>query len=599
MKYLALTLANLWLNNQPLHAKESDLSQLFFKYRPAFHFIAESKWMNDPCGIHWNAKTNEYHMFYQFNPFGTSWGNMSWGQATSKNLVEWVDAPIALSPDSEYDKKGVFSGQAIMTDKNGVSEIVLIYTGASCLPISHKIAYSHCEHVMAATTHDNGLTWQKYKEPLILYSPSDYNVTGWRDPYFIQSRSLDIALGHSDKPQLHMILAGGIRGKGPAVFFYSGSSLSSLNYQGLIFSALPRSSFGEEAVTGNFGDNFEMTSIVELVDEEGSIFDVMLLCIEKGDLHSVLWLAGSFENEGGKVAFKPKMVGIADNGIWYASTIFKDPKSDKHIAFAWIIEDNGREAQLQGWNGMHALSRVLDIITITKIYDPQSRLSAKSSHIVTKQENLNCGGQSFKISTIKTLKIAPWPELRKLRGSNKLNMSELQLIKGVEQVLPIKGNSFEILAVVTEFDDNAEFGFKVRLSMAGAEFTKIIYNHSSHMVIIDRTNSCDMTCPEATPDHRPATTPHQAYFEAHKIVNNVNGQCTVKFEAVRFNIFVDKSVVEVFVNDRLALSTRIYPCETLSPSDSISVVSNGNVKFESLEVWADAKTAWPYRSRGS
>nr|CCA15064.1 glycoside hydrolase putative [Albugo laibachii Nc14] len=601
MKYLALYLANLWVNNLPINANKSESNLLFSKYRPVFHFIAESKWMNDPCGVHWNPKTEMYHMFYQLNPFDTEWGNMTWGQATSKNLAEWVDAPIALSPDSQYDSKGVFSGQAVMSSRNGVNEILLVYTGASCLPISHKIEYSHCEHVMAATTRDDGLTWQKYKEPLILYSPGDFKVTGWRDPYFFQSRSLDIALGlkpSSDETKLHMILAGGIRGAGPAVFFYSGSDFSSLIYQELLFSALPGSSFGEEAVTGNYGDNFEMTSIVELPDEDGNIFDVMLMCIENGDVHSVLWMAGSFEREDGKVVYKPAMVGIADNGIWYASTIFKDPKSENHIAFAWITEDNGRHSQPQGWNGMHALSRVLGIITIRNIYDPQNRLSVKASWVVTKREMLKCEAQTIQTSTIKTLKIVPSPELRKLRGRTTFSVPEVHLPKGGEYLLPIKSKSFEILAMVTQFAGNAEFGFKVRLSTTNTEFTKIIYNHSRRLVTIIRTDSSDMTCPEVTSEHKPATTPHHAYFEAYKIVDDTNGQCTIKFEAVKFNIFVDKSVVEVFVNDRLALSTRIYPCETASVSDGISIISNGNVKFEAIEIWADAKPAWPYRGRG-
>jgi fructan beta-fructosidase len=63
-------------------------------YRPQFHVTPARNWMNDPNGpIYYRG---EYHLFYQYNPFGNEWGHMSWGHAVSRDLLHWKPLPVAL-----------------------------------------------------------------------------------------------------------------------------------------------------------------------------------------------------------------------------------------------------------------------------------------------------------------------------------------------------------------------------------------------------------------------------------------------------------------------------------------------------------------------
>jgi len=143
------------------------------QYRPGYHFTPPQNWMNDPNGLLY--LDGEYHLFYQYNPQGTSWGHMSWGHAVSTDLVHWQNLDVAIP---EYDGIMIFSGSAIADkdNKSGLCDpslkgkgcILAFYTAQSATGQAQAVAYSN----------DNGRTFTQYANNPII----DEKLVNFRDP---------------------------------------------------------------------------------------------------------------------------------------------------------------------------------------------------------------------------------------------------------------------------------------------------------------------------------------------------------------------------------------------------------------------------------
>lgn len=130
-------------------------------FRPLYHHSPLYGWMNDPNGMFY--KDGVYHLYYQYNPYGSMWGNMNWGHSSSKDLIHWEHHPVAIEPNGLGT---VFSGSCVVDKDNtagfGANAIIAIYTSAGASQIQ-SLAYSL----------DNGMTFQTYKNNPIITSDKE------------------------------------------------------------------------------------------------------------------------------------------------------------------------------------------------------------------------------------------------------------------------------------------------------------------------------------------------------------------------------------------------------------------------------------------
>ena len=146
------------------------------EYRPAIHFTARDTWLNDPNGLVFHDGL--YHLFFQNNPFGNVWGNMSWGHATSPDLLHWTGHPVAIACDEAED---IFSGSVVVDHGNtsgfgtvDAPALVAIYTSAYTAASEH----SGTQAQSLAYSNDGGMTWLKYDGNPVL----SRNSAHFRDP---------------------------------------------------------------------------------------------------------------------------------------------------------------------------------------------------------------------------------------------------------------------------------------------------------------------------------------------------------------------------------------------------------------------------------
>ncbi|KAL2831290.1 glycosyl hydrolase family protein [Aspergillus pseudoustus] len=165
-------------------------------YRPQFHFSPAKNWMNDPNGLVYDDGT--YHLYFQYNPGGTTWGAMSWGHASSRDLTHWTEHPVALQargfPDNITEM--FFSGTVVIDEHNtsgfgrrGKTPWIAMYTSyypiEQVLPSGKHIRKDQQAQSIAYSL-DKGMTWTTYdaENPVIAEPPARYQdqVLEFRDP---------------------------------------------------------------------------------------------------------------------------------------------------------------------------------------------------------------------------------------------------------------------------------------------------------------------------------------------------------------------------------------------------------------------------------
>lgn len=303
------------------------------KYKPLFHFSPDNNWINDPNGLLYS--NGQYHLFYQYNPYGVVWGHMSWGHSTSTDLMHWSKKPIALLEEPANNKM-IFSGSAV-NDQNNSSgfgtvtqnAMIAIYTASSPNLQTQDLAYSN----------DNGISWTKYNGNPVL----NINSAEFRDPkvfwYAAQSKWIMVVA----KPERH------------EAWFYESTNLKNWNLM---------------SKWGNAGDvnrAWECPDLFEM-NVEGSSEKKWILVVSAGHPQNsyvgMQYFIGDFNgNTFTPVNSYVNPVYLDFGKDYYAAISFNDAPANRRIMIGWANNWEYANNIPTGnvWRGMYAIPRELTL----------------------------------------------------------------------------------------------------------------------------------------------------------------------------------------------------------------------------------------------
>ena len=270
------------------------------QYRPIYHHTPAYGWMNDPNGMFY--KDGVWNLYFQHNPYGSQWENMTWGHSTSTDLVHWKYEGDAVEPDALGT---VFSGSAVVDMENtsgfGKGAVIALYTSAG---------ESQTQSLVYST--DNGKTFHKFEGNPIITS----NVPDFRDPHMFWNE---------DIKKWNMIMA-----VGQHMEIYSSDNLKDWKYE---------SSFGEKY--GNHGGVWECPDLMKLKVRGTDKEKWMLICnINPGGPSggsATQYFVGDFDGYKFTCESKPEVTKWMDYGKdHYATVTFDNAPEGRRVAIAWM-----------------------------------------------------------------------------------------------------------------------------------------------------------------------------------------------------------------------------------------------------------------------
>ena len=264
------------------------------KFRPAYHHTPLYGWMNDPNGMFY--KDGEWHLYYQYNPYGSLWENMTWGHSVSKDLVHWEALPLAIEADAIGT---IFSGSCVVDKDNtagfGKNTVIAFYTSAGEAQ-TQSMAYST----------DGGRTFNKYeKNPVVTFNAPDF-----RDPK---------VFWYEGTHRWIMMLA-----VGQEMQIWSSANLKDWQKE---------SSFGSEY--GNHGGVWECPDMLKIEDKW-----VLICNINPGGPFggsATQYFIGDFDGKKFTCESMPKVTKWLDYGKdHYATVSFSNAPEGRTVVMAWM-----------------------------------------------------------------------------------------------------------------------------------------------------------------------------------------------------------------------------------------------------------------------
>jgi beta-fructofuranosidase len=453
-----------WLNMPANALRQAALARRVARdpHHPIFHFTPPANWMNDPNGlIHWQGLT---HLFYQYNPKGSLWGNIHWGHAASPDLVHWKRLPVAMKPrHGKPDGDGCWSGTAVVTPDGPLFFYTAVFPETVCLALP-----------------DDGLRrlHPSPRNPLIAAPPPGLAVEGFRDPCVWQ-----------EGRDWLMTVGSGIKGQGGAILLYRSRDLLQWEYRGPLL-------VGDLKSKRPFptGTMWECPQLIRL-----GVKDLLILSaiIAPGEQYAIAYL-GHYREE----RFIPEQLIRLDHGgkAFYAPLSFEDDRG-RRVLYGWLPEEREDTALVKAsWAGALSLPRILSL-------SPEG-----------------------------DLRMEPAPELENLKGRELFSYSgvlskEPLLLSGET---PIRNAGFKVKAKKPK---SGSLEFCLATSPDAPERTLITIDFKQKRLRVDTTKS-----------------------SLDPLARGSVKECPLlEGDNLELEVYLDGSILELFLNRQVTLTTRLYP----------------------------------------
>ena len=406
------------------------------QWRPLYHFTPLKNWTNDPNGLIYI--NGVYNLYNQQNPFENKWGHMSWGHATSTDLIHWKHLPIAIPEGINGDDTvWRFSGSAVL-DKNNTSGwckntacIVAIYTADQ--PHIHK------ESQYVAYSNDGGMTFTNYeKNPVI-----DLNKRDFRDPNVFWYAPGKFWLMTVVLPAEHKAR------------FYRSHNLKDWTLL---------SEFGPQGYTGA---NWECPFLIQLPVEGTHEKKWVLVTSAAGGVRGVFeqYFVGDFDGKEFKNNNPPDKVLTLDYGdTYYAAIPWNNLPDNKKTYIGWMIPN---PQPTYPWTGQMSIARDL---SLRQTKDGIGLFQKPSSVVENNLSKLAGNNNVFELKNVQV-------------NGQEENIFEGKNIGGnsywLEGELAVPANTFAGFKIAQKKDKNGKIIAEIVIG----------YDASKHQLIVDRTNA--------------------------------------------------------------------------------------------------------------
>ncbi len=441
--------------------KKEEISDQIEEYRPVYHFTPPENWINDPNGLVY--LDGEYHLFYQYNPFGNDWGHMSWGHAVSKDLLTWEHLPVAIEEYKNADSTQtmIFSGSAVVDSANtsGFFEagkkdgMVAIFTSHV-----HDGKEGLAQHQSIGYSTDKGRTWKLYDKNPVL----DLKMKDFRDPNVFWYAPENKWLMSVVKPQEYITQ------------FYESKDLKTWK------------------LMSEFGKRGDMTKIWECpslfpIPVEGSNEKKWILCISSGHREknylAMQYFVGDFDGKNFKAQDQNEVLYIDEGKDFYAGIPFNNlPSQHKNpIMIGWINDwEYAGKIPTLPFKGAMSVPRELTLKNTNDGY-----------RLIQKPVSLNSlAGKTFEKSDVK--------------------------VNGIEAI-DMSGESYELTTDIT-LGTAQKVG--INLLKSEGEESRLIYDVGSGVLAFDRTESGNVTFSDRFPSIEKVTVkPENGKLKLHVLVD--------------------------------------------------------------------------------